>query len=293
MYYYKIAGLYLYSERDLVSLGLYSFKPFAVECCTITPDCQLKFVPQLDISSYDIAQELSQSYIADANADSNLYRTEHGYLYTIKQRIEGAKVTIFHIDSHTCNITTNISIANDIDLSLLRFGIWIMFGIVMTNHNAIAIHSSTIVSKGRAVLFLGESGTGKSTHTRLWREHIEGATLLNDDSPIIRIEQNEVKAYGSPWSGKTPCYKNESYPIGGICRLVQAPKNQINRLSTIMSIGAILPSCPPMFAHDDILQDRICETVGNIVRQTPIYVLECLPDSNAAKLSHSTIIGDE
>lgn len=86
----------------------------------------------------------------------------------------------------------------------MRFGLWIMFGIAISPE-AIAIHSSTIECEGRAVLFLGESGTGKSTHTRLWQEHIPGARLLNDDSPIIRMYQGQATAFGSPWSGKTPC----------------------------------------------------------------------------------------
>ena len=62
-----------------------------------------------------------------------------------------------------------------------------MFGIVLAPKQAIAIHSSVIESSGRGTLFLGESGTGKSTHTRLWRENIEGARLLSDDSPSVRI----------------------------------------------------------------------------------------------------------
>lgn len=64
-----------------------------------------------------------------------------------------------------------------------------MFNIAAVARQAIAIHSSVISLNGGAVLFLGESGTGKSTHTRLWREHIPGAELLNDDSPIVRIVQ--------------------------------------------------------------------------------------------------------
>ena len=54
--------------------------------------------------------------------------------------------------------------------------------------DTLAIHSSCIVYRDKAVLFLGESGTGKSTHTRLWRENIPEAVLLNDDSPMIRVE---------------------------------------------------------------------------------------------------------
>lgn len=173
--------------------------------------------------------------------------------------------------------------------SLMRFGLWIMFGIAISPE-AIAIHSSTIECEGRAVLFLGESGTGKSTHTRLWQEHIPGARLLNDDSPIIRMYQGQATAFGSPWSGKTPCYRNISRPIAGIVRLSQAPANEITRLSILRAVGSLLPSCPPAFAYDSDLQDRICRTLSDILTQAPVWHLACLPDKAAAELSYATVL---
>ena len=141
-----------------------------------------------------------------------------------------------------------------------------------------------------AVLFLGESGTGKSTHTRLWQEHIPGARLLNDDSPIIRMYQGQATAFGSPWSGKTPCYRNISRPIAGIVRLSQAPANEITRLSILRAVGSLLPSCPPAFAYDSDLQDRICRTLSDILTQAPVWHLACLPDKAAAELSYATVL---
>ena len=113
---------------------------------------------------------------------------------------------------------------------LVRFALWIAYGVVTLPFQTVAIHTSVIQYKGRTVLFLGESGTGKSTHTRLWREHIGGAVLLNDDSPMIRVEEGKVWAYGSAWSGKTPCYKQERYELVACVRLSQAPYNRIQML---------------------------------------------------------------
>lgn len=121
---------------------------------------------------------------------------------------------------------------------LLRFACWIAYGVAATPFETVAIHTSTICYQGKAVFFLGESGTGKSTHTRLWRENIEGAVLLNDDSPILRIIDGKPWVYGSPWSGKTPCYKNESYPLAACVRLSQATFNKIERLNIAQGYGA-------------------------------------------------------
>jgi hypothetical protein len=175
---------------------------------------------------------------------------------------------------------------------LYRFALWVGFGLMTLPYDTIAIHSSCIVYKNKAYLFLGESGTGKSTHTRLWRENIEGAVLLNDDSPMIRVEEGKVWAYGSPWSGKTPCYKQERYELAGCVRLSQAPYNKIKKLSVLQAYGAIHPSCPPEFAYDSVLYDGVSSFIGKMLSQVPFYHLVCLPDADAARLSCTTITGE-
>ncbi|MBR5857057.1 MAG: hypothetical protein IKY70_07275 [Bacteroidales bacterium] len=182
------------------------------------------------------------------------------------------------------------AIYGTLDLQMLRFALWIGYGILTSNLKTIAIHSSCIVYRGKAVIFLGESGTGKSTHTRLWRENIMGASLLNDDSPIIRIGEG-VEVYGSPWSGKTPCYRQEVYPLAAIVRLYQAPFNKIEKLPVLGAYGALHPSCPPDFAYSADLYDGISSTIGKILERVPVYMMGCLPDADAARTSCEKIFG--
>ena len=289
---YSIADIVIGCDRDLVTLGLRGFAPFAIEGDERPCDTHIRFMEDMSAIAEGKCRTIAKSFVSEAEAEGEFLRTERGYLYTISGKNDG-KATLFHIDTTTNEITTNSQPQTSLDLALLRFGLWMMFGVVLSKKQAIAIHSSVIECKGRGVLFLGESGTGKSTHTRLWREHIEGARLLNDDSPIIRIVDGEARVYGSPWSGKTPCYKSRYVPVAGLCRLSQAPYNTIRRLSTIAAIGALLPSCPPQYAHDEHLQDAICCTLGEILRRVPAYHLECLPNGEAAELSRNTIIGNE
>lgn len=183
-----------------------------------------------------------------------------------------------------------VFINGNLSLRLYRFALWVGFGLMTCTKGTIAIHSSCIVSEGRAVIFLGESGTGKSTHTRLWRENIPGAMLLNDDSPIVRVlEDGSVWVYGSPWSGKTPCYKQERYPLACCVRLSQAPYNKIHKLHVLKGYAALHPSCPPEFAYDERIYSHISSTLGAILKVVPCWWLECLPDAAAAQLSHNTI----
>lgn len=176
-------------------------------------------------------------------------------------------------------------------LSLLRFALWVGYGILTAREDTVAVHSSCIVYQEKAVLFLGESGTGKSTHTRLWRENIRGCELLNDDSPVVRCEQGQIRVYGSPWSGKTPCYKAASYPLAGCVRLSQAPRNSIRRLDTLQAYAALHPSFPPEFAYDECLYDGVSALLSTMLRSIPVYHLECLPNREAAELACRTLYG--
>lgn len=153
------------------------------------------------------------------------------------------------------------------------------------------IHSSTIVWKERGVMFLGESGTGKSTHTRLWLNHIEGCQLLNDDGPIIRTDGTTPRVYGSPWSGKTHCYNNTSVELAAMVRLRQAPYNRITRQPNVLAFGALLPSSLPTLQKRERDLDEICTTLSELLAHTPVYILECLPDEDAAQTSHKAVFG--
>ena len=175
------------------------------------------------------------------------------------------------------------------DSSMLRFALWSAFNLFAIPCNMFAIHSSVIVYDNKANLFLGESGTGKSTHTRLWLKNFPQAQLLNDDSPIVAVENGRFMAYGSPWSGKTHCYHNAGFPINAFVRLKQAPQNTIARLNRIQSFIALQPSCPPAMSKDSFYSEKIIGILDLAIRQIPVYGLSCLPDDDAAILANSTL----
>ena len=172
---------------------------------------------------------------------------------------------------------------------LLRFALWMALSMLSASSKMVLIHSSVIVHQGRAVLFLGESGTGKSTHTRLWLKYIPNAHLLNDDCPILAVENGEPVVYGSPWSGKTHCYHQLRFPLAAAVRLSQAPYNKIRRLSVVEAFSAMHPSCPPALAQDDKYQDMMVDLLSEVLATAPVYHLECLPDEAAAWTSHDAI----
>lgn len=183
-----------------------AFEPFAAEAdpaasltMRLIPDCTIN----KELTGGEPNRELDVFPFDDAEADCHFERTPRGYLFRMVPR-NGDRPTLFFKAFNSPDVQSDLlADGREPHQSLMRFGLWIMFGIAISPE-AIAIHSSTIECEGRAVLFLGESGTGKSTHTRLWQEHIPGARLLNDDSPIIRMYQGQATAFGSPWSGQDP-----------------------------------------------------------------------------------------
>ncbi len=176
---------------------------------------------------------------------------------------------------------------------LLRFAMWLAYCMTGVAHGRLPIHSSVVICDGRAVMCLGESGTGKSTHTRLWLDNIPGTHLLNDDSPIMAVRrEGPAEVYGSPWSGKTHCYRQEHYPVAALLRLEQKSENTIRPLSTLEAFAALQPSCPPAMAHDERCLDMVVRFVGHAIGGAPSYRLGCLPNAAAARLSHTTIYGN-
>ncbi len=291
---YLIAGCRIRTagrDSDLVALGLKAFRPFEVAYDPAAPTAaiiEMNLTPHIDAEH---VRELTRFDLEGwGGAECIFGRTDKDYVLHIAGPDGGELLFVYDRESNRaqCNVSRDVP-----DMSAVRFGLWFMTALATVGHNVTPVHSSAIVCNGRAVLFLGESGTGKSTHTRLWRENIAGAVLLNDDSPFIGFVDGRATAFGAPWSGKTPCYKQEQYPIAAIVRLSQAPHNAIRPLRSVHAIGALLPSLTPAFGYDDELQDRMLATLSKIISQVPVYHLECLPDAAAARLSYDTVFGKD
>jgi len=171
----------------------------------------------------------------------------------------------------------------------LKYAIWVAFSLPAIREKVIPIHASSIVKKSEAVLFLGESGTGKSTHTGLWLQYIKDSYLLNDDSPLIRIKDDKIFVCGSPWSGKTYCYRQDIIPLKAIVRLSQYPENQINRTDKLHSIGTVHPSFPPFLAYDKSFSEKTLLVIDKIIEVIPVYKLKCRPDRQAVEVAYAAI----
>ncbi len=155
--------------------------------------------------------------------------------------------------------------------------------------DTLMVHASVVSHGGGAYMFLGRSGTGKSTHSSLWLANIEDTSLLNDDNPVIRVEGEDVNIYGTPWSGKTPCYKNEVLPLKAFVRLSQAPHNIISKLPPLQSYASLIPACSCM-RWDRRSTDALHKTVEKVISKVSGWHLDCLPDADAAFTCHDAVV---
>ena len=173
-------------------------------------------------------------------------------------------------------------------LMQVNTSLMIQFTFATAPLGTLLLHSSVTRHKGMANLFFGVSGTGKSTHSRLWHQYVPGCDLMNDDNPVIRIHDGQAVVYGSPWSGKTLCYRNVSAPIRALVRLEQAPENRIHRLSGLQAYASVLAASSSIRWNSAIM-DGIVRSVETLAMNVPCFRLECRPDQEAVELCKNTI----
>ncbi len=154
--------------------------------------------------------------------------------------------------------------------------------------DTLLLHASAPIVGGRGYVFMANSGTGKSTHSQMWLKNIEGTELLNDDNPVVRIVDGKAMLYGTPWSGKTPCYKNKCVPLGGAVKITRAPYNKCTRLNAVQAYAVMFPSCSSM-RWNEVWNQALHKTIERVISQVPCWNMECLPDDEAARVCYETV----
>lgn len=155
---------------------------------------------------------------------------------------------------------------------------------------AFCFHASAISVDGEAILFSADSGTGKSTHARLWKQFITEHQIenFNDDKPIIRLKEGSYSAFGTPWCGKHGIHKNISAPIKAIVFLKQAEQNRIERIPMQQAFALTFPQIIAKKADKEHLT-KILDMLDIFLRNVPVYQLHCNISDEAVRLVYHTI----
>lgn len=162
----------------------------------------------------------------------------------------------------------------------------------LLERNILLFHGSAVAVDGVAYLFTAPSGTGKSTHTRLWREQFGSrAVMVNDDKPLLKITDQEVLVFGSPWNGKHHLSSNISVPLKAICLLNRGMENQIAPITVAEALPVLLRQCFCPKNRRGLLLST--DLLDHLIKQVKLYRLDCNMNPEAALVSYQTMCRDE
>ena len=161
----------------------------------------------------------------------------------------------------------------------------------LPEYDAFLFHGSCIAVDGEGYLFTAKSGTGKSTHARLWRELLgDRAVMINDDKPIIRFTGDELRIYGTPWDGKHRLSTNISVPLKAICILERDAENSIEKISFRDCYSMLLQQSYRPFSNSSLAKHMML--IDRLENMAGFYRLKCNMDIEAAKTSYEAMKGN-
>lgn len=155
---------------------------------------------------------------------------------------------------------------------------------LLPEFGGLLLHSSAVVYKGEGFLFSAPCGTGKSTHTQIWLKRFEGAYILNDDKPAIRLTKDGFYVYGTPFSGKTDLNVNEGVPLRGICMLERGKENSIEKADPEAALFGILNQTVRPVSEERM--DKLLKILDKLITTVPVYKLCCNMELEAAEVSY-------
>ncbi len=162
----------------------------------------------------------------------------------------------------------------------------------MVSENVLLMHGSALSYDSEAVIFTAKSGTGKSTHTGLWREvYGDRVVMINDDKPLLRIEDGGVTVWGTPWNGKHHLSRNISAPLKAVVSLERDTVNRIDRLTPAGAFPMLVEAS--YRSKDPATSLRIIAMERKMLNATDFYVLGCNTDPDAALVARDGIFGQD
>lgn len=289
--YYSIADLQLeitFPKESDLSIILPNFEPFKSDYDQEKiVSCQI-YLSSVDLD-FDRAKSKLLSDISIVWGDRFTFHETDDFYWTLIQY--GADPTKYWKMRSSKDFKVNTiycGAIGEVKNSFLSWYAMVAFAQSSLLQKCVLIHASVVVDQKYGYAFLGKSGTGKSTHSRLWVNHIPNVSLLNDDNPAIRIINGRVVIYGTPWSGKTKCYIADSRPLKGLVRLKQAPHNIFEVRKNKDALLALLPSCSAIRWNGN-LYSTLVNILIDLISYIPIAELQCLPNEEAAQLCFSEL----
>lgn len=224
------------------------------------------------VSRYDRIQTMCADYLTDEAPDFTLTSTPDAVMYEWKKYLREAQRENQTIYLHPQSYMETLAIYRMIAERMMEF-------------DTILFHGSVVSVDGEGYLFTATSGTGKSTHTANWRKVFgDRAIMINDDKPLLKITEDQVLVYGTPWDGKHRLSTNTVVPLKGLCILTRAEENHIEKIPVAEALPMLLQQC---YRPSDPAQlTKVLMLLDKLSTRTGLYRLGCNMEPEAAIIAY-------
>ena len=205
--------------------------------------------------------------------------------YIVEDNDYSFKVEVSEDEMKTERIASG---SNNTDGYIESICIYRNIALELPKYNAFVMHCAAIEVDGEAYCFAAKSGTGKTTHIKLWRRTFgEKVHVINGDKPIMRFFENELMVCGTPWGGKENLHSNVMFPLKSVCFIYQNPDNSIQKITSHEALGKLLKQAfIPKNAEEAA---KTIDLIGKMLEQTPMWSLGCNISQEAALMSYNAM----
>ena len=228
---------------------------------------------------YESTRDFCREYLSEKTPEFSVTLAQEDLDRERELSVREAQLEGLRIPNHSDAYLETIALQRKIARKLIR-------------HDILLFHGSTVAVDGACYLFTAKSGTGKSTHVRLWRELLgQQAVMVNDDKPFLHIGQDAVTAFGTPWNGKHHLGTNIAVPLKAICVLERGEENSIRSITAKEALTILFQQ-----SHrpaDSRLMGKYLELLDGLANGVAFYRLQCNMDPQAAVLAYEVMSGDK
>ncbi len=273
----NIAGVKIEIKGEIFDYFKYRLHEYVIdesEICDICILCESK--DEIVIPCGEIIQK--NSYRVFSCSDNWLY------CYDILK--DDKCSALIKADEKWTDIVCQIYDVEDLGGASLNIRQFNMLGLVMKyimlHHGGLMIHSSSLAYKNSGIIFSADSGTGKSTHTRLWKKVFDGVEIINDDMPVVRFIDDKWHLCGSPWSGKTEINTNKKVPLSAIVFIERGENNEIDEIYPPDSVLRLMKQT--LIPPGKKLTSIAMANISKLFESVPVYRLKCTISEEAPEV---------
>lgn len=281
---YKFSNLKIkfdYLENDFFSIWQWKLDAYRVSDCTHYDVVVCKEDIKICLDEYQLILEENMGFFV-----RQVHKNDNGYIFTCKRRIND-EVYLQYLVNKTFDRIALVFDKTDTNGQFAFEYLCFIMPAVCLVHHMLTFHGVLMEVNGKGIILSADSGVGKTTHARLWRDY-EKALIINGDRATCLKEKDQWMGYGLPWSGSSGEQINRHVPIQAFVLVERGEENRASRLNAFETISAVLSHilCPKW---DDKMVNIALDLLDDFLKEIPVIRLQCKPDVESVKVLKSIL----